>query len=698
MTWLWRASLALVLASCTPDVGYPINPNVPTEARLVMPNLISLPYVSANAGGSELSVTVENQGEKTLTGPDGGDLVWTLSGDPLLSIVSAPTSIEGETTATLTLSFAGASQETIAEALLTATTATGDTLATVFGVAGDASLGVANWERLEGPNEEFLGDGVTLSLPTAPYPDAGSTFTDASVRIFVPEGYRERGSQDVILHFHGHNTTLAATLAGHRYQQHVYASGVNAILVVPQGPVNAASGDFGKLMSPANTEAFLRQVLVVLYREGMIFAPKLNEVVLTSHSGGYQAVAANINNGGRFLVSQVNLFDSLYGFSSTYEDFALAGGLLRSNYTTGGGTLANNQALVSSLQGAGLAVSEDATTLSLLQSPADIYFADTSHNGTTRLEAAYAEQLRWGMLHSRHGPRIEVRQATVTAGIATISWLSPRDEDLEKFVVETSTDGVTWTEVAEASSEETSVSFPVAGLVRARVVPVLLGVLQSESLPSNEVVLSEGNLLIVDGFDRRIDGSFAGLSHPFAAKIGEAAGASGYLSHRALTEDGFSLQGVETVIWLLGDESISDLSLSDEEQAILNSYLQSGGRLLISGSELAFDLDNQGSAFLTSTLGASLAADDSNSFTVSGVGPLSALSGFSFSGAEAPYQEDFPDALTAQNGAEVLLRYANGMNAAVGRNNRVILVGFPLELIDPASRGAVLQGLLGYLQ
>ena len=37
-------------------------------------------------------------------------------------------------------------------------------------------------------------------------------------------------------------------------------------------------------------------------------------------------------------MTQVDLFDSLYGYVATYEAFAQAGGVLRSDYTAGGGT------------------------------------------------------------------------------------------------------------------------------------------------------------------------------------------------------------------------------------------------------------------------------------------------------------------------------------------------------------------------
>ncbi len=127
-------------------------------------------------------------------------------------------------------------------------------------------------------------------MPAAPFPDGSSTFMDPSVRVFLPEGYRERGSEDFVLHFHGFDTTVADTLAGHLYEGHVYASGANVVLVVPQGPVNASSGDFGKLMKPGGLLHLEEEVLVLLCpATGSIQFPIAGDLgPLTSHSGRLQ--------------------------------------------------------------------------------------------------------------------------------------------------------------------------------------------------------------------------------------------------------------------------------------------------------------------------------------------------------------------------------------------------------------------------
>ncbi len=309
--------------------------------HLVVPSVIDVPYVVAGKGGSAASVDVQNDGGAPLTG-----LTWALAGDPSLTLGPGPASLAPGEHATLSVTYAGSASEAIAVASLVVGMASGQVLVPVFGVAGDPGLGASAWGDVMAPGGVVAGSGATVAMPAAPYPDgANSPYTDPSVRVFLATGYRDRGEQDLVVHFHGFDTTVASTLTDKLFQQHVYASGSNAVLVVPQGPVNAADGDFGKLMMPGGLARLLTEVLVVLYRDGKISYPVPGELVLTSHSGGYQAVAYNLGTASMApAVKQVDLFDSLYGFDSTYEAFALAAGtVFRSNYTAGGGTLTDNQ-------------------------------------------------------------------------------------------------------------------------------------------------------------------------------------------------------------------------------------------------------------------------------------------------------------------------------------------------------------------
>lgn len=667
-----------------------------SPADLVLPRTLALPYVSAAAGGSMGAFQIVNLGELVAEGPEGAELSWSLEGDDRLSLIEAPSRVEAGAQESIVLAFAGADEEAIASATLSVHVGDDSLSATVFAVAGDPSLPAGQWDTVELPGGHGCGRGLTLELPTAPFPHPSAGFTDDRVRIFVPDDLRDVGVQDLVVHFHGHNTDLDATLAAHRYEQHQCASGVNGILVVPQGPVQAASGNFGKLMDPGGLAALVQQVMVVLYREGSILSPQLGELVLTAHSGGYVAVATNLDPDVNALpVAHVHLYDAIYGFVSSFVDYVESGGVLRSNYTPFGGTVDQNQQVIASLEQAGVPVVTEPTQRALRDEPVIIYAADTTHNGATRIDGAFGEQLRFALTHHRRGPRVELREAWVEDGVAEVRWFSPHDAQLTGFAVLTSAEG-SWTVAAEVSADEERATFPFSGAARVRVVPRLADLPEDEALGSDIYRLAQQpQTLIVDGFDRSIDGSFGGLTHDFSAVVGEAAGAVATVSNEALTEDGFDLTPWTRTIWLLGDESTADHSLDPLEQQLVIDYLAAGGTLVMSGSEAAFELDG---ALLSDVFGGAFVADDGDSHAVIGTGALMNLGSVGFAGVGAPYDEDYPDVLTSGGAGEIVLLYDNGNGAAVGIGARAVLVGFPLELIDgEVDRAALVGALLDFV-
>ncbi len=204
------------------------------------------------------------------------------------------------------------------------------------------------------------------------------------------------------------------------------------------------------------------------------------------------------------------------------------------------------------------------------------------------------------------------------------------------------------------------------------------------------------NVLVVDGFDRIIGGSWGDLRHDSAARVGRAVKAAS-ASNEAVLEGEIELSDYAAVIWLVGDESLADHTFTAPEQALINAYLAGGGRIVVSGSEVAYDLKSNGASFL-SGLGAVYQADDANQSTAKGAGTLAALASFGFGGATAPYLEDYPDVLATATGGSIALHYGNGSTAAAGKANRSVVVGFPLEVIDDEARLAeVVRALLGFV-
>lgn len=186
--------------------------------------------------------------------------------------------------------------------------------------AGDKKRKIS--EKIEKIEPTAEGTTFHLALDNAPYPTEGSKYTDDTVLVFVPKHYRLPGSGavDFVVHFHGHNSTAHGAMT-HRLREQLRESRQNAVLVVPQGPVAATDGDFGKLMKKNGLSKLLTEVRTVLASSkpskelgdaSLDGAEKTNRVILSAHSGGYLAAAACVRRAG-VEIREVYLFDSLYG-------------------------------------------------------------------------------------------------------------------------------------------------------------------------------------------------------------------------------------------------------------------------------------------------------------------------------------------------------------------------------------------------
>ncbi len=170
-------------------------------------------------------------------------------------------------------------------------------------------------------------------------------------------------------------------------------------------------------------------------------------------------------------------------------------------------------------------------------------------------------------------------------------------------------------------------------------------------------------------------------------------------SNEAVEAGDVALAGYAAVDWMLGNESSRDESFSAGEQSVVNSYLAAGGRLLVTGAEVGWDLGHLGSSgdqtFLSQALRASYVADDAGSDTIAPVSGsiFAGLAPFGYGAAQGgAYEVGYPDALAPASGAAAALTYSGtsytaAVDGAVGAG-RVIYFGFPFETIAGANERA----------
>ncbi|MFQ5807454.1 MAG: fibronectin type III domain-containing protein, partial [Phycisphaerae bacterium] len=255
-----------------------------------------------------------------------------------------------------------------------------------------------------------------------------------------------------------------------------------------------------------------------------------------------------------------------------------------------------------------------------------------------------------------------------------------------------------------------------------------------ESMPSEVLAVrrrsnpDDARILIVNGFDRlrrQINAiqtftqppPYAGdsierqiwwksNSFDYVMQHAEALAANDYgfdsCSNDAVIDSYVQLRDYKVVVWILGTESSEDATFNSNEQNKVTDFLLDGGGLFVTGSEIAYDLIDQGHgvSFLQDTLRVGYVADDAQTFEVTGTAGsiLEGVGPFDFDPAYgAPYEVRSPDVLMPGAEAQECLSYVGGIGGVAGVQyagviHHVVTFGFPFETITSVTVRAEIMG------
>ena len=224
--------------------------------------------------------------------------------------------------------------------------------------------------------------------------------------------------------------------------------------------------------------------------------------------------------------------------------------------------------------------------------------------------------------------------------------------------------------------------------------------------------VSGQKVLIVDGFDRI--SAYTKSYHSFATNyfnsLKNKANLQISTTANEKVEDGtILLTNYEMVIWFIGDDSSANVTFSANEKARVKTYLESGGKLIVSGSEFAYNLGRSAAAqydlaFMNGYLKSSYVSDGSLTDT-----PATGIVGSPFEGLSMAlgvvYPEKYPDNIAAFGGAIPILTFPSGKNGGIAykgtfgtstTSGSLIYVTFGLENIAETDRDSFMAKALAY--
>ena len=230
--------------------------------------------------------------------------------------------------------------------------------------------------------------------------------------------------------------------------------------------------------------------------------------------------------------------------------------------------------------------------------------------------------------------------------------------------------------------------------------------------------------LLVDGFERSNGGSntYRYLKyHALSFKANRFAVASA--TNDALINGLCLADSFKIVDWMLGNEGSNDFTFNNKEQGLVRQFLENGGRLLVSGSEVGWDLVAKGSLqdrdFFRDYLKAVYVADAPlnqagvyyQAQPVAGT-IFDGLAPFKFdNGTHGTYNVKWPDAILPADDAVLGLQFS-GVSTANGgcgiyyrgtfgdseEEGRLVFLSIPLETVySTTARNALTGKILDFL-
>ncbi len=213
-----------------------------------------------------------------------------------------------------------------------------------------------------------LGDLFTPQFSTAPFPHpkrlnghtygklvfpADKHYSDSSVAIFIPKGFKQTKNIDLVIYFHGWNNNIDSACAQFKLIEQFAESNKNALFVFPEGPKDAPDSFGGRLEEKDGLNNLVNDVLNYLIEKKKISQSKVGKIILAGHSGAYRVISFCLMRGGLTKnISDVILFDALYGQTEKYAYWIdHYQGRFINIYTDSGGTKNETENLMADLDG-----------------------------------------------------------------------------------------------------------------------------------------------------------------------------------------------------------------------------------------------------------------------------------------------------------------------------------------------------------
>lgn len=143
-------------------------------------------------------------------------------------------------------------------------------------------------------------------------------YSDSTLLMIIPPGVKRDRHVDLVFWFHGWYNNVDTALRFYEIERQFLESKKNAVLVLAETAKNAPDSYGGKLEKKGVFKQLTVDIIESLKKENIIGRNSFpGKITLAGHSGAYRVIAHMLVNGD-MPVSEVILFDALYGQTDKY--------------------------------------------------------------------------------------------------------------------------------------------------------------------------------------------------------------------------------------------------------------------------------------------------------------------------------------------------------------------------------------------
>lgn len=174
-------------------------------------------------------------------------------------------------------------------------------------------------------SQKLGSNKIVFYSTNAMFPDGikplnDNRYNDNSSLILVPKSFKKNQPFQLFFWFHGWGNNINQTLESFKLEEELVASGINAILILPEAAKNANDSYAGKWEKPNNFNLYFNELKAFLTTKNIINETQPHSLIIAGHSGAAN-VLTRVMQHANHHIKGVLLFDALSYESSLIASF-----------------------------------------------------------------------------------------------------------------------------------------------------------------------------------------------------------------------------------------------------------------------------------------------------------------------------------------------------------------------------------------